>query len=706
MGWRGLTREAAAGAPRTDGSRRYPSHWDEQRAAALTALERLAYRSNLLGADRRLANWGGGNTSSKLDETDHLGRTVRVLRVKGSGSDLATIGPSGFAGLRLEELLALRERTALPDAAMIDHLLRSGVDPGQPRPSIETLLHAFIPAPYVDHTHPDAIIALTCTPRGHELAAEAFGDQFVWIDWLRPGFALSKLIADRLVDVPGARFVLLAKHGLVTWGDSDRECYEATLEAAERAQQVLEAAAVDEPLGPAVRPGLAPDRRRSLLAEALPTLRGAVSRQRHQVLEVDHGDGVLEFVGAAATPEVSQVGAACPDHLIHTKTRPLVLDFPEEGLIERVPDAVAGYERWYENYYAAHLDEETRPFAIDPPGPRVMLLPGLGMVTTGKDAASARVSNALYHRAIEVIRLACAAGGFESLSEADAFAVEYWPLERYKLTLAPPAGELTGRIALVTGAASGIGRSTAERLAAEGAHVAVADLNDTGATEVADLLAERHGERRALALPLDVTDAEAVRDGFEQTVLEWGGVDIVVCCAGAALGAPIEDTTPELWDRNFDVLARGYFLVAQAGVEVMRAQGIGGSIVFVASKNALVAGKENAGYSAAKAAELHLARCIAEEVGEDGIRINSVNPDAVIAGSGIWTSDWRRARATAYGIDESELEAHYRARTTLKVNVYPGDVAEAVLFFASNRSAKTTGNILNVDGGVGAAFPR
>jgi rhamnulose-1-phosphate aldolase/alcohol dehydrogenase len=689
--------------------RRYPSNWDERSAAPLTPLERLSYRSNLLGSDRRLANWGGGNTSSKLDEVDHLGRRVRVLRVKGSGTDLANIDTGGFAGLRLDELTPLRERPELADATMVDHLLRSATGPWQPRPSIETLLHAFIPAPCVDHTHPDAIIALTCSPRGRELAVEAFGKQGVWIDYVRPGFALSKLVVARCEAEADARFVLLAKHGLVTWGETDRDCYEATLEAAERAAAVLETVAAPEPLGPRIRPVLAPDRRRAVLEEALPVLRGALSHRRRQVLEVDQSDAVLEFVGAAATPEVSQVGAACPDHLIHTKPRPLVLDCAGEaadGLAAKARAAVTAYERWYGAYYESHLDDETRVFPIDPEGPRVILIPGIGMVTAGADAPAARISNELYHRAIEVIRLASGSGGFASLSEAEAFAVEYWPLERYKLTLAPATRELDGRVALVTGAASGIGRASAELLGAHGAHVAIADVNAAGAREVAEQLVERNGGRRALALAMDVTDPGSVREALTDTVLEWGGVDIVVCCAGAALGAPIAETTPELWNRNFDVLARGYFLVAQAAVEVMRRQATGGSIVFVASKNALVAGRESAAYSAAKAAELHLARCLAEEVGADGIRVNSVNPDAVLAGSGIWTSDWRRARASAYGINESELEAHYRERTTLKVNVYPQDVAEAVLFFASERSGKTTGNILNVDGGVAAAFPR
>jgi rhamnose utilization protein RhaD (predicted bifunctional aldolase and dehydrogenase) len=336
---------------------RYPSRWNEQRAAALTPLERLVYRSNLLGPDRRLANWGGANNSSKLEELDHLGRDVRVLRVKGSGTDLATIGAAGFAGLRLDELRSLRGRAELSNAAMVDHLRRSAVQPSQPRPSIETLLHALLPARCVDHTHPDAIIALTCSPRGHKLAAEAFGEEGVWIDYIRPGFALSKLVAERLEAAAQARFVLLAKHGLVTWGDSDRECYEATLEAAERAAAVLEAAAGGEPLGPAIRPALAGSRRRALLAGVSPVLRGAISRERRHVLEVDDGDAVPEFVGAAATPEVSQVGGACPDHLIHTKARPLVLDCAgktADVLAQAVRDGIAAYEHWYGRYYESH----------------------------------------------------------------------------------------------------------------------------------------------------------------------------------------------------------------------------------------------------------------------------------------------------------------------------------------------------------------
>lgn len=688
---------------------RYGCRWEEAAATDLSPLERLAYRSNLLGADRRIANWGGGNTSSKLDETDHTGRRVRVLRVKGSGTDLATIQPSGFAGLRLNELLPLRGRSDMSDAEMVNYLMCCGLVPNQPRPSIETLLHAFISASCVDHTHPDTVIALTCVPRGRELAERAFGDEAIWIDYIRPGFRLSQLVGELVDARPAARFVLLEKHGLVAWGETDHQAYEATLEAVERAARALGDNATKRPFGPATHAPLPPERRRPLLVQALPVLRGAVSTERRHVLQVDQGPDVLEFLSGQDAHRLSQIGAACPDHLINTKPRPLFLEWgtdDDEDLVAAIGHGVSSYRDWYRGYYERNVDDETRPFPVDPLAPRVTLIPKVGMVTSGANAAKADISNQLYHRAIEVVRLAATAGDFTSLDESEAFAVEYWPLERYKLTLAPPPRELEGRVALVTGAASGIGRAVAEILASEGAHVAVADINTDGAASVAESIIERHGARRAAIVPLDVTDELSVREGFDQTVLEWGGVDIVVSNAGIALPASLLETSLDAWNRNFDVLARGYFLVARAGVDVMTRQGIGGSIIFIGSKNAFVAGRGNAAYSAAKAAELHLARCIAEEVGSNGIRINSVNPDAVLEGSGIWTSEWRRERAREYGITESELERFYRGRTTLNVNVLPEDVASAVLYFASDHSGKSTGNVLNVDGGIAPAYPR
>ena len=689
------------------------SRWEEPTAAGLSVLDGLVYRSNLLGADRALANIGGGNTSAKEVVRDHVGRDVQALWVKGSGTDLATITAAGFPGLRLDELLRLRERAEMDDAEMVAYLLRSALRPDQPRPSIETLLHAFIPAAHVDHTHPDAVVALTSTPAGRRLAEEAFGQDAVWLDYQRPGFDMSRRIALLLEEQPAARAVLLEKHGLVTWGASGHESYEATIEFVARSARAIEEAAkgqfglggpkfAERDEGSDVLP----------LASSLPALRGALLRDADGlVLELDRSPEAVAFASSVRGPEISQIGAPCPDHLINTKHKPLVVDFDPETsdaaeLAEAFRTGVEAFADWYRGYYERNLDDETRQFPIDPAGPRVVLVPGIGIVTTGSDATRARISRDLYHRAISVQDAADAMGGFRSLSESEAFAIEYWPLERYKLAQAPPRGELAGRVAVITGGASGIGRATARILAERGAHVVVADLNAAGAQEVADELVSVHGLRRSIAIATDVTDEAAVEQMVRETVLEYGGLDILVASAGLATSAPLTETTVEEWERNFAVLSRGYFLAAREAFRVLLEQGSGGSVVFVGSKNALVAGANAAAYSSAKAASLHLARCLAEEGGAHGIRVNTVNPDAVIAGSSIWSSDWKAERASTYGVPEDDLQSFYRERTKLAVDVYPEDVAEAIAFFAGPRSNKSTGNILNVDGGVTAAYPR
>ena len=687
--------------------------WDESLAAGRGGVDRLVYRSNLLGADRALANVGGGNTSAKETIADHTGREVRVLWVKGSGTDLATITSTGFAGLRLDELLPLRNRDAMPDAEMVEYLLRCGIRPDQPRPSIETLLHAFVRADHVDHTHPDAIIALTSAPDGRRLADDAFGDEAVWLDYQRPGFDMSRRIAEQLDGEPEARAVLLERHGLVTWGATGEESYHSTIEFVRRAAEAIEhAAKAGFGLGGRQVAELGEADAASLLSLSLPALRGALAADADGVvLEVDRSAEAVAFASSARAPEVSQIGAPCPDHLINTKHRPLVVDFDPETagasqLREAFVSGVEDYARWYRAYYARNVDEETRPFPIDPAGPRVVLVPGIGIVTTGPDAGRARVTRDLYHRAIAVQDAADAMGGFRSLSESEAFAIEYWPLERYKLAQAPPRGELAGKIALVTGGASGIGRAAARVLASRGAHVVVADLNVVGAQEVADEIVDAQGFRRAIAVEVDVTREDAVQAVTNRAVLEYGGIDVLVASAGLATSAPITETTLEDWERNYAVLARGYFLAARETFRVMVEQGSGGSIVFVASKNALVAGANAAAYSSAKAASLHLARCLAEEGGPHGIRVNTVNPDAVIEGSSIWSSEWKAERANAYGVAEDDLQSFYRSRTKLGVDVYPEDVAEAIAFLAGPRSTKSTGNVINVDGGVTAAYPR
>jgi rhamnulose-1-phosphate aldolase/alcohol dehydrogenase len=687
--------------------------WDDTSSAGLSSLDALVYRSNLLGSDRALANQGGGNTSSKGTAVDHSGREQRVLWVKGSGTDLATITPGGFAVLRLDEIIPLRRREEMGDTAMVDFLRRCALNPDQPRASIETLLHAFIAAPQVDHTHPDAIIALTSSPNGRKLAEETFGEEVVWLDYQRPGFDMSRGIAELLDANPSAHAVLLEKHGLVTWGESGEESYRRTIEFVSRAARTIEKAGAGRfgLGGPKVAECGEQDAQFLLLA-SLPALRGALLADADGVvLEVDRSPEAVAFASSVGAPDVSQVGAPCPDHLINTKHKPLAVEFDPKSdgaseLTDALRDGVAAYSDWYRKYYERNVSDESRPFPMDPAGPRVVLIPGVGIVTSGTDATRARTARNLYHRAIAVEDAADAIGGFRSLTEPEAFAIEYWPLERYKLAQAPPTRELAGRVAVITGGASGIGRATARLLAHLGAHVVVADLNREGAEAVAEEIVGACGLRRAVAAHVDVTDEDAVAEMMGRTVLEYGGLDILVASAGLATSAPITETTLEEWELNYAVLARGYFLCAREAFRALLKQGRGGSVVFVGSKNALVAGANAAAYSSAKAASLHLARCLAEEGGPHGIRVNTVNPDAVIQGSGIWSSDWKAERASTYGVTEDDLQSFYSGRTKLGVSVYPEDVAEAIAFLAGPRSAKSTGNVINVDGGVTAAYPR
>jgi rhamnulose-1-phosphate aldolase/alcohol dehydrogenase len=668
-------------------------------------LEALVLRSNLLGADRAVANFGGGNTSVKAREVDHAGREVEVLWVKGSGSDLATMDASGFTGLRLEEIQPLFAREAMSDEEMVAYLARCQLDPSMPRASIETLLHAFVPAPHVDHTHPDAINAIAGAAGGEALAHACFGEEVAWIPYIRPGFTLARQVGEAIRADARVRVVILAKHGLVTWGDSAQESYRATIEAINRAADFVNERTNGSARFSGAREGAIDDERRGeLLADLLPAVRGAVSSERAKVLQVDTSAPVLELVDSLRAPELVGVGAPCPDHLVHTKRLPLWVEFdPAQDdaitLAARIADGAAAYREDYRAYVERFGDATTVPAD---PDPRVVLIQHVGLVAAGANVKAARLSRDLYLRAVEVMAGADALGGFVSLTDEESFAIEYWPLELYKLSLAPPPGELEGRVALVTGAAGGIGRAVVGALADAGACVVAFDLDGDGAREVVAPLGDR-----GVGIGGDVTDEGLVARAYAAAIARFGGVDVVVANAGLASSAPIEETTLAEWERNHAVLGTGYFLTAREAFKLMKRQGNGGSIVFVASKNALVAGRNAAAYSSAKAAELHLARCLAEEGGPDGIRVNTVNPDAVLSGSRIWDSSWREERAASYGIAPNELEEHYRARTTLGVNIEPDDVAAAVLHFASDaRSPKSTGNVLNVDGGVAAAYPR
>lgn len=601
----------------------------------------------------------------------------------------------------MDDVLPLLERESMSDEDLVAYYEHAVLRPGQPRASIETPLHTMLPFDHVDHTHPDAIIALCAVRNGRDLAQRLWGGHAIWIDYERPGFSLGKKIAMAVRQRPDATCVLMAKHGLVTWGETAEECYANTIGAIGCAAEALAQDADQRRVFSVTAAASGLDRRD--VFSALPALRGAVSKRRPMVLRVDTSDNARCFANRPDVAELAGAGPACPDHLVHTKPWPLVIAAPNASLVDAFREGVTHFEARYADYFSRHASAGV---SMRDPAPRVILVPGFGVVTTGADAMQAGIASALYERAIAVLSTTASLGGFAPLTEADTFGVEYWPMELYKLSLLPAPQELAGQIALVTGGASGIGRATAQRLAEAGAHVVMADRNAQGAAEVANALVSAHGEGRALAVSMDVTDESAVRSAFDQTVLTYGGIDIVVSNAGISTSHPVEDTSLDEWNLNLSVLGTGYFLVAREAFRVLKTQRRGGSIVFVASKNGLVGGRNASAYSSAKALEIHLARCLAEEGGGSGIRINTVNPDAVLQGSRIWSSSWREERARTYGIQPEQLDEHYRARTTLKVNVFPEDIAEAVLFFASSRSAKSTGNILNVDGGVVAAYSR
>jgi len=683
------------------------SRWNDAEASALSELDLLVYASRLVGAESSLVVWGGGNTSIKTAERDHRGRPVDVLRVKGSGSDLKSIQRKDFPGVRMDDIRALLDRPDMGDQEMVDYLARSLQEPGGPRPSIETLLHGFLPAHAVVHTHADAIVSLTNTDRARETLQAVYGDDVVALDYRRPGFRISKDVAEAVAAQPGARALILEKHGTITWGATVREAYEATIALITRAEAAIaERARGRRRFGGVRVPVLEPERRRALAVAVAPRLRGRLGRDRRVVLTFDDAAPVMEFVSSADAATVSQVGPATPDHTIFTKRLPCFVpwDGGDAASLEGALDtALAGFVRDYTAYFEAHRFEGA---ALLDAMPRVVLVPGLGMFAAGRDRRTAGIVSDIYHHTIDVIGQATLFGRYVSLSAKDAFDVEYWPLELYKLTLAPPEKELARRIVLVTGGASGIGRAVARRLAAEGAHVVVGDVDEAGARKTADEIVAATGAGRALAVAMDVTREASVRAAFEACVLAYGGLDVLVSNAGVAHSAPVADMSLADWERSFAVNSTGHFLVAREGMRVMIRQGLGGALVFVATKNVFAPGKDFAAYSAAKAAEAQLAKVLALEGAPHGIRSNIVHPDAVFRDSRLWSEEVRRQRAAAQGIGVDQLEDFYRRRNLLGVRILPEDVAEAVLFLASDRSAKTTGCSITVDGGVREAFPR
>jgi rhamnulose-1-phosphate aldolase/alcohol dehydrogenase len=684
------------------------SRWDDAAARDLSDLDLLVYASRLIGAETSLVVWGGGNTSIKRTERDHRGREVRVLRVKGSGSDLKTIQKKDFPGVLMDDVLALLERDQMEDQAMVDYFAHALLDPASPRPSIETPLHGFLPATAVIHTHADAIVSLTNNDRCADALRQVYGDEVVALAYLRPGFPIARQVAQAFQAHGGARAILLEKHGTICWGDSVKDAYLSTIELISRAEEAI----VHQARGRARFGGVeiaspSPAERRRVAVAVAPALRGLLSRDRRVVMTFDDSADVLEFAASKDARALCGVGPATPDHTLYTKRLPcfVPVDHPgdPEAVKTAVPHAVSRFVTDYTAYFDAHQSGGAR---LGDPFPRVIVVAGLGMFTVGKDRRTSGIVSDIYHHTISVLGAASSFGRYVSLSGREAFDVEYWPLELYKLTLAPPEKELARRIALVTGAASGIGRAAALRLAAEGAHVVVTDLDAAGARKVADEVVATAGSGRALGVGMDVTSESSVAAALEEALLTYGGLDIVVSNAGIAHSAPIDQLGLADWERSFAVNTTGHFLVARETLRLMKAQGLGGAFVFVATKNVMSPGKDFSAYSASKAAEAQLAKVLALEGGAHGIRSNVVNPDAVFRDSKLWSEDVRRERARAQGISVDDLEDFYRKRNILARPILPEDVAEAVLFLASDRSAKTTGCTITVDGGVKDAFPR
>lgn len=687
--------------------------WDDAKAKGMSDPELLVYRSNTLGSDKRVTNYGGGNTSSKIQQKDPLsGETVEVLWVKGSGGDSASIKLDGFATLYMDKLRALKGlyRGVEHEDEMVGYLPHCTFNLNPRAASIDTPLHAYVPKPYVDHMHPDAIIAIAAAKDSKALTKEIFGDAIGWLPWKRPGFELGLWLEKFCTENPAAKGVILESHGLFTWGDTPKECYETTISVINQAIEWFERRSEGLAIfGGEVVKSLDAAERRAIAAKLMPKIRGLISEKSHKLGHFDDSAAVLEFVNSRDLRPLAALGTSCPDHFLRTKIRPLVIEFdpakPDvDAVIARLADDIAEYRVGYQAYYDSckHPDSP----AIRDPNAVVYLMPGVGMFTFAGDKATARISGEFYVNAINVMRGASTVSSYVGLPAQEAFDIEYWLLEDLKLQRMPKPKSLAGQIALVTGGAGGIGRATANRLLREGACVVLADIDETALTSANEELAKAYGKDFVRPVLINVTSEDQVISGFAETAVEFGGIDILVSNAGLASSAPIEETTLALWNKNMDILSTGYFLVSREAFRLFRVQKIGGNVVFVASKNGLAASPNASAYCTAKAAEIHLARCLALEGAEAQIRVNVVNPDAVLRGSKIWTGEWKEQRAAAYKMSTDDLEEHYRSRSMLKRSVFPEDIAEAIYFFASDMSAKSTGNIINVDAGNAQSFTR
>jgi rhamnulose-1-phosphate aldolase/alcohol dehydrogenase len=673
-------------------------------------LDELIARSNRLGADPRNTNYAGGNTSAKGAATDPVtGEPAELLWVKGSGGDLGTLTENGLAVLRLDRLRALQAVYPGPEredemVAAFDYCLH-GL--GGATPSIDTAMHGLVGATHVDHLHPDAGIALAAAADGEKLTGECFGNRVAWLPWRRPGFQLGLEVAEIQRSRPDAIGVILGGHGITAWGATGGECESRSLEIIATAQRFIDVTGRQEPFGPR-QPGLEPlpePERRARAAALAPILRGLASTDRRQVGHFTDSPAVLDFLASREHPRLARLGTSCPDHFLRTKVRPMLLDLPAsaglDAVASRLRELHEEYRADYRAYYDRHATSESP--AMRGADPAIVLVPGVGMFSFGADKQTARVAGEFYLNAINVMRGAEAVSTYAPISEAEKFRIEYWALEEAKLARRPKPRPLAGRVALVTGGGSGIGLATARRLAAEGACVVVADRDAAAAADAARSLGSAD---TAVAVTADVTGEDAIAAAFDAAALAFGGVDLVVNNAGLSVSKPLLETTAADWDRQHAVMARGSFLVSRAATAMMAAQQMGGDIIYICSKNAIVAGPDNVAYGAAKADQAHQVRLLAAELGGLGIRVNGINPDGVVRGSGIFAGGWGAKRAAVYGVPEEDLGAYYAGRTLLKREVLPEHIAAAVIVLTAGELPLTTGLLIPVDGGVPAAFLR
>jgi rhamnulose-1-phosphate aldolase/alcohol dehydrogenase len=692
--------------------------WDDAKAAELQGDEvaLLVYRSNLLGADLRLTNYGGGNTSCKTMAIDPTtGKETEVMWVKGSGGDLGTMKRSGLAALYVDCLRGLKNvyRGIEHEDEMVELFNHCIYDLKSKAPSIDTPLHGFLPFKHIDHLHPDAAIAIAAAKDGQKITQELFNGNIGWVEWQRPGFDLGLKLRQCLDENPGIRGIMLGSHGLFTWGDTAYESYLNTLEVIETCAQYLEDnyGKKGKTFGDEKIKSLPKEERLKKAALLAPVLRGFCSSETKMVGHFTDDERVLEYINSNDLEKLAPMGTSCPDHFLRTKISPLVLNLSANEQINDIPvlkkklePQFQEYRKMYTDYYN-NCKHENSP-AIRDANPVVILYPGVGMFTFAKNKQTARVAAEFYTNAINVMKGSEAISDYTSLPRQEAFDIEYWLLEEAKLQRMPKPKSLSGRVALITGSGGGIGKAIAKRFAEEGACVIINDINEERISETVSEFEKLFTKDNVASVKLDVTDQQTIEEAVKAAALEFGGVDIVVNNAGISISKPIGEHTLDDWNKLYDILVKGQFLVSQSCIHVMRSQGFGGDIINIVSKNSIVAGPNNIAYGSAKAAQAHLSRLMAAELGADKIRVNVVNPDAVISDSNIWAGGWAEGRAKAYGIKVEELPAFYAKRTLLNETILPEDIANACFAFVGGLLNKSTGNILNVDGGIAAAFVR